>query len=94
MEACSAAHHWARLVQALGHTVKLVAPKFGASYRLSGTPGKNDAANAAAICAAVQRHNKRFVPVKSAQQQGQLMVLRARKGYVEARAATHNRILG
>jgi transposase len=28
MEACSGAHHWARLFQASGHTVRLIAPKF------------------------------------------------------------------
>ena len=46
MEACSGAHHWARLFQALGHTVKLMAPKFVAPYRLSGKRGKTDAADA------------------------------------------------
>jgi transposase len=94
MEACSGAHHWARLFQAQGHTVKLMAPKFVAPYRLSGKRGKNDAADAAAICEAVQRPNMRFVPVKSPEQQGQLMVHRARQGYVEARTATLNRIRG
>ena len=42
----------------------------------------------------VQRPNMRFVPVKSAGQQGQLMVHRARQGFVEARTATLNRIRG
>ena len=37
MEACSGAHHWARLFQAHGHTVRLIAPKFVAPYRLSGS---------------------------------------------------------
>ena len=46
MEACSGAHHWAREFQAHGHTVKLMAPKFVAPYRLSGKKGKNDAADA------------------------------------------------
>ena len=41
---------------------------------MSGKCGKNDAADAAAICEAVQRPNMRFVPPKSLQQQGQLMV--------------------
>jgi transposase len=53
MEACSGAHHWARLFTAHGHTVRLMAPKFVAPYRLSGKRGKNDAADAAAICEAV-----------------------------------------
>jgi len=47
MEACSGAHHWARLFMAHGHTVRLIAPKkFVVPYRLSGKRGKNDAADA------------------------------------------------
>lgn len=94
MEACSGAHHWARLFQVHGHTVKLMAPKFVAPYRLSGKRGKNNAADAMAICEAVQRPNMRFVPIKSAEQQGRLMVHRARQGFVEQRTATLNRIRG
>lgn len=55
MEACSGAHHWARLFQASGHTVRLIAPKFVTPYRMTGKRGKNDAADAAAICEAIQR---------------------------------------
>ena len=94
MEACSGAHHWARLFREYGHSVKLMAPKFVTPYRLSGKRGKNDAADAAAICEAVTRPNMRFVPVKSAEQQGQLLVHRARQGFVEQRTATLNRIRG
>jgi transposase len=94
MEACSGAHHWARLFEAAGHTVRLIAPKFVVPYRLSGKRGKNDAADAAAICEAVQRPHMRFVPVKSVQQQSGLMVHRARQGFVEQRTATLNRIRG
>lgn len=94
MEACTGAHHWARLFMSHGHTVKLMAPKFVAPYRLSGKRGKNDAADAAAICEAVQRPNMRFVPVKSTEQQARLMVHRARQGFVEQRTATLNRIRG
>jgi transposase len=94
MEACSGAHHWARLFQAQGHTVKLMAPKLVAPYRMSGARGKNDAADAAAICEAVQRPNMRFVPVKTEEQQSRLMVHRARQGYVVARTACINRIRG
>jgi transposase len=94
MEACSGAHHWARLFQAHGHAVRLMAPKFVAPYRMSGVRGKNDAADAAAICEAVQRPNMRFVPVKSLDQQARLMVHRARQGYVEARTACINRLRG
>jgi transposase len=70
-----------------------MAPKLVAPYRLSGKRGKNDAADAAAICEAVTRAQMRFVPIKSIEQQGQLMVPRARQGFVEQRTATFNRRL-
>jgi transposase len=94
IEACSGAHHWARLFQAHGHTVRLIAPKLVTPYRMSGKRGKNDAADAAAICEAVSRPNMRFVPVKTVEQQSRLMVHRAREGYVQQRTATLNRIRG
>ena len=94
MEACSGAHHWARLFQRAGHTVHLIAPKFAAPYRMSGKRGKNDAADAAAICEAVQRPNMRFVPIKSVEQQSQLCVHRVRQAFIEQRTATINRIRG
>jgi len=94
MEACSGAHHWARLFAAHGHSVRLIAPKFVTPYRMSGARGKNDAADAAAICEAVQRPSMRFVPVKSIDQQARLMVHRARQGFVEARTACINRLRG
>jgi transposase len=68
MEACTGAHHRARLFRQHGHTVKLMAPKLVAPYRMSGRRGKNDAADAAAICEAVTRPNMRFVPVKEGHQ--------------------------
>ena len=94
MEACTGAHHWARLFAQSGHTVKLMAPKLVTPYRMSGKRGKNDAADAAAICEAAQRPSMRFVPVKSAEQQSRLMVHRARQGYITTRTATLNRIRG
>lgn len=94
MEACSGAHHWARQFEKLGHTVRLMAPKFVAPYRLSGRRGKNDAADAAAICEAVQRPQMRFVPVKNEHQQSVLCLHRTRQGFVAERTATYNRIRG
>lgn len=94
MEACSGAHYWARLFRGYGHTVKLISPKFVAPYRLSGKRGKNDAADAAAICEAVTRPAMRFVPVKEEHQQIILTLHRTRQGFVEERTATYNRIRG
>src|SRR5437762_14185247 len=91
MEACSGAHEWGRRFQGLGHTVKLMAPKFVAPYRKS---GKNDGNDAEAICEAVGRPNMRFVPIKSVQQQCDLSLHRVRLGFVEERTATLNRIRG
>ena len=72
----------------------MMAPKFVIPYRMSGKRGKNDAADAAAICEAVTRPNIRFVPVKSIKQQSRLFVRRARQGCVEPRTALINRIRG
>ena len=62
MESCTGAHEWARRFQALGHSVRLMAPIFVAPYRKS---GKNDGNDAEAICEAVSRPNMRFVPIKT-----------------------------
>ena len=94
METCSGAHHWAREFEKLGHTVRLMAPKFVAPYRMAGKRGKNDANDAAAICEAVTRPNMRFVPIKTIDQQSELFVHRARPGYIEERTALINRLRG
>jgi transposase len=73
-----------------GHTVRLMAPKFVSPYRMSGKRGKNDAADALAICEAVTRPNMRFVPSKSLEQQSQLLVHRARQGFVAQHVSDHN----
>jgi transposase len=73
MEACGGAHYWARKLQALGHTVKLMAAQFVNPYVKT---SKNDAADAEAICEAVARPNMRFVPVKNVEQQGLLALHR------------------
>jgi transposase len=91
MEACGSAHHWARKLQKLGHTVKLMAPQFVKPYVKT---NKNDVADAEAICEAVSRPNMRFVPIKNAEQQAVLALHRARQGFVKARTAQANQIRG
>jgi transposase len=76
IEACSSAHHWARSLIALGHRVKLIPPAYVKPYVRR---NKNDAVDAAAICEAVGRPNMRFVPVRSVENQAQLMRHRARE---------------
>jgi transposase len=94
MEACTGAHHWARLFRQHGHTVRLIAPKFVTPYRMSGRRGKNDAADAAAICEAITRPQMRFVPIKDEHQQAILTLHRTRQGFVEERTALYNRLRG
>src|SRR5262245_38011601 len=80
LEACSGAHHWARELEKLGHTVRIMAPEFVKPFRKSRL-SKNDANDAEAICTAVQQANMRFVPVKSIDQQAMLVPHRVRQGY-------------
>jgi transposase len=94
MEACGGAHHVARRLRLLGMDARLVAGQFAAPYRMAGKTGKNDANDAAAICEAASRPHMRFVPVKSAEQQGQLAVHRLREGFKEERTALINRVRG
>jgi len=75
MEACATAHYWARELTKLGHQVRLMPAKDVKAYVKR---NKNDAADAEAICEAVRRPTMRFVQVKSAEQQGQLMQHRTR----------------
>ena len=94
METCSGAHHVARRLLAMGLDARLVAGHFVTPYRMAGKSGKNDANDAAAICEAAGRPHMRFVPVKTAEQQGQLSLHRLREGYKEERTALINRIRG
>lgn len=94
MEACSGAHYWARLFRQYGHDVRLMAPKFVSPYRMAGKTGKNDAADAIAICEAVQRPHMRFVPVKDESQQAMQCLHRTRQGFIQERTATYNRLRG
>src|SRR5246500_4215402 len=75
IEACATAHYWARELTKLGHKVRLMPAKDVKAYVKR---NKNDAADAEAICEAVRRPTMRFVQVKSAEQQGGLMLHRTR----------------
>lgn len=91
MEACSSSHYWARELQKLGHTVKLMAPQFVKPYVKS---NKNDANDAEAICEAVSRPNMRFVAIKTVEQQDMQAVHRIRTALIRQRTAKVNQIRG
>lgn len=91
MEACGSAHYWARELSKLGHTVKLMPPSYVKAYVKR---GKTDVADAEAICEAVTRPTMRFVPIKSAEQQGVLMLHRSRALLMRQRTMTVNALRG
>jgi len=91
IEACGASHHWARLLHSFGHTVKLIPPQLVKPYVKR---GKNDAADAEALCEAMSRPTMRFVPVKTAEQQAALMLTSVRDRLIRNRTQLANAIRG
>jgi transposase len=91
MEACATAHFWARELRSFGHDVRLMPPQYVKAYVRR---GKNDAADAAAICEAVSRPSMRYVPIKSEEQQSILVMHRGRDLLVRQRTQLINAIRG
>ena len=91
MEACASAHHWARELSALGHEVRLIAPKYVKPFVKR---QKNDMADAEAICEAAQRPTMRFIQPKSASAQAAAVVFRSRDLLVRQRTQLINALRG
>lgn len=91
LEACGGSHHWARVLTAHGHAVKLIPPQYVKPFVKR---GKNDRIDAAAICEAAGRPGMNFVPVKSAPRQADLMVLKIRELLVKQRTQLVNALRG
>src|SRR6266849_10261446 len=87
MEACSSAHHWARVIGRYGHQVRLMPPAYVKPYVKR---NKNDGRDAEAICEAAGRPTMRFVPVKSVEQQATLAVYNTRSLLVRQRTMVAN----
>ncbi len=86
IEACGGAHYWARELQALGHTVKLIPPHI--------VRNKTDAADAQAICEVVRRPGTKFVSVKTEEQQNLTALHCIRERLVAARTTLVNQTRG
>src|ERR1700761_4225668 len=91
MEACGSSHHWGREFKALGHDVHLIPPQYVKPFVKR---AKNDRNDAEAICKAGGRPGMRFVPVKSAEQQAQTMILKVRETLVGQRTQLTNTLWG
>lgn len=91
MEACGSAHHWARVLSALGHQVELLPARQVRPFVRS---NKDDAADARAIWLAAQQSDIRRVPIKSVEQQAVLSLHRMRQHWVSVRTATINALRG
>jgi transposase len=89
IEACATSHHWARELRGLGHDVRLMPPSYVKPYVKR---QKNDAADAEAICEAVQRPTMRFVEPKTVEQQSILMLHRVRLMLTRQRTQTSNAV--
>jgi transposase len=87
IEACGSAHYWGRTLRALGHQVRLIPAAYVKPFVRR---NKNDARDAAAICAALGRPDMRFVAIKSVEQQAARGVERARELLVKQRTQLIN----
>ena len=91
MEACGAAHYWARELRKLGHEVKLMAPQHVKAYVKR---NKNDGRDAEGLCEAMSRPTMQFVPVKTEEQQAALMLAGVRQQLIARRTQLSNAIRG
>jgi transposase len=91
IEACGAAHYWARVLTELGHQVKIMAPQLVKPYVKR---NKNDGRDAEGLCEAMSRPTMRFVPAKTPEQQAALMMVGTRERLVARRTQMSNAIRG
>ena len=91
MEACGSAQYWGRTIAALGHEVRLIPAAYVKPFVRR---NKNDARDAAAICAAIGRPDMRTVAVKSVAQQAMRSVERGRELLVKQQTQLTNCVRG
>jgi transposase len=91
MEACGSAQYWARELQQLGHTVRLISPQFVKPY-VKGN--KNDSRDAEAIGEEVSRPHMRFVPLKTVESKDIQAIHRMRSRLIKERTALVNQVRG
>jgi transposase len=93
LEACGGSHYWVRELSALGHEVMLIPPQYVKPYV---DRGKNDAADAEAICEAMSRPKvaRRVMAAKTVEQQAGQMLIGVRDRLLKRRTQVSNTIRG
>ncbi len=91
MEACSTAHHWGRVAEEVGHTVRLIPPVYVKPFVKR---HKNDAVDTEAIVEAALRPSMSYVAVKTKDQQAQAALFRSRDLYLRQRTQLINAMHG
>jgi transposase len=91
MEACGSAHHWARTLEKMAHTVVLLPPSQVRPYVVR---NKTDQCDARALLEAYRNESIMPVPVKSIDTQVLASLHRFREGWMHRRTALLNSIRG
>ena len=91
IEACGMAHHWARELGGLGHTIRLLPAQYVRAYRRRNKTDRNDAA---ALLEAARNTEILPVPVKSVEQQCIQTLHRLRAQWMATRTARINALRG
>src|ERR1700734_3576090 len=91
LEACAGAHHWGRVLGAMGHRVKLIPPQYVKPFVKR---NKNDRNDAEAISEAASRPSMRTVPVKTTDEQAATIVVKHRELMVSQRTQAINALRG
>jgi transposase len=91
IEACGGAHHWARELTQLGHSVRLIHAK---AVRPFVAGNKTDVTDARAIWLAVQQPGTKFVGIKTLAQQATLVLHRQRELLMRMKVMQINALRG
>ena len=91
LEACGGSHHWARMLRGVGHQVRLIPPQYVKPFVKR---SKNDHNDAEAISEAAARPTMRSVPIKTADQQAQCIIVKHREMLVGQRTQAVNALRG
>ena len=91
LEACGGSHHWARVLQGVGHQVRLIPPQYVKPFVKR---SKNDRNDAEAISEAAARPTMRSVTIKTVDQQAQCIIVKHREMLVGQRTQAINALRG